>query len=127
MIVCKQTQSSLYGKWSSHCRDDGGLAEPHRGGHDLLPEFGDLVFEGATDLVEQAMFAESPNGSGHLRARPVRKMFTESAGIEATDKVFAAYDSQGQVEIGRRSRPPRSRGTPPALDDPPPESIVFPQ
>jgi len=47
MISCKQRRRCSCGKRSRHGGDDGGLAESHGGGDDLLTEFGDVVLEGA--------------------------------------------------------------------------------
>ena len=100
MISCKHRRKCSYGKRSRHGGDDGGFSEAHGGGNDLLPELGDVVLEGAADFLEQAMFPESADGSGELRASPERQLFAEFSGGDPANEVFASHDSQGQVEIG---------------------------
>jgi len=100
MICCNDRRrgSSVDGK--GHRRDDGVFSDMHGSRYDLLAEFGDVIFEGAADFSEQTEFAESTDGSGDLGTRPEGQALAELSGGNTADKVLAAHNSQGQVEIG---------------------------
>jgi hypothetical protein len=46
-----------------HRRDDGVFSDMHGSRYDLLAEFGDVIFEGATDFSEQV-------SADRIKARP---------------------------------------------------------
>ena len=100
MICYNDRRRSLSVDGKGHRRDDGVFSDMHGSRYDLLAEFGDVIFESVTDFSEQTEFAESTDGSGDVGTRPEGQALAELSGGNTADKVLAAQNSQGQVEIG---------------------------